>query len=365
MSPPGPDAASADDPRSWRKPPTLATVAASAGVSVATVSKVLNDRADVSAATRDRVQAMLRRHDYVARGGEVVRRGGGPRPETPATVELVVHQRLSSYFSEILQGVLEVAGEAEVGVAVSVRPRSLTGTGVEGSSAWARRLARLGRTAVIDVVDDARHGDLSALARSRLPLVLIDPLNLPEQQVTSVGVTNFSGAYTATQHLLSLGHRRIGYLGAVPDAAYNRARSFGFRAAMDTAGVPVPNGFVRSGDHHHQAGMDGAAVLLDLPDRPTAIFAATDEIAAGVYEAARVRGLRVPEDLSVVGFDDTDVARLLSPPLTTIRQPLREMGRVALRTALRLAAGDQPDSHHVELATELVVRSSTAPAHAG
>jgi LacI family transcriptional regulator len=90
------------------------------------------------------------------------------------------------------------------------------------------------------------------------------------------------------------------------------------------------------------------------------VFAATDEIAAGVVEAARVRGLRVPQDVSVVGFDDSEAARLLSPPLTTVRQPLCEMGRVALRTALRLAAGEELESHHVELATELVVRSSTA-----
>ena len=91
------------------------------------------------------------------------------------------------------------------------------------------------------------------------------------------------------------------------------------------------------------------------------MFAGSDETAAGVIEAARARGLRVPEDLSVVGFDDTQIARYASPPLTTVRQPLREMGGVALRTALRLAAGEKLDSHHVELATELVVRRSTAP----
>ena len=107
--------------------------------------------------------------------------------------------------------------------------------------------------------------------------------------------------------------------------------------------------------------MAGGAVLLDLPEPPTAMFAGSDESAAGVIEAARKRGLRVPEDLSVVGFDDTQVARRVSPPLTTVRQPLREMGGVALRTALRLAAGEKLDSHHVELATELVVRRSTAP----
>ena len=130
---------------------------------------------------------------------------------------------------------------------------------------------------------------------------------------------------------------------------------------MEAAGTEIPVGYVRSGDFDYQAGMAGGAVLLDLPERPTAVFAATDEVAAGVVEAARIRGLRVPEDLSVVGFDDTEIAGLLSPPLTTVRQPLREMGRVAVRTALRLAAGEELDTHHVELATELVIRSSTAP----
>jgi LacI family transcriptional regulator len=114
------------------------------------------------------------------------------------------------------------------------------------------------------------------------------------------------------------------------------------------------------GGAHYEDGVAGGAVL-DLPDRPTAVFAATDELAAGVIEAARTRRLRVPEDVSMVGFDDTGVARLLSPPLTTVRQPLREMGPVALISALRLAAGERLESHHVELATELVIRSSTAP----
>jgi LacI family transcriptional regulator len=212
---------------------------------------------------------------------------------------------------------------------------------------------------VIDVVDDVRRGDLTALARARLPLVVIDPLSLPRREVTSVGTTNFSGGLAATEHLLSLGHSRIAYLGA--DAGtYNQARMHGYRAALETAGVSVPSEYIRLGSWHYEAGVTGGAVLLSVDPRPTAVFAATDESAAGVVEAARLKGLRVPQDLSVVGFDDTPIARLLAPPLTTVRQPLREMGQVALRTALRLAAGEQLDSHHVELATELVVRSSTA-----
>ncbi len=134
----------------------------------------------------------------------------------------------------------------------------------------------------------------------------------------------------------------------------------GYRAALEAAGVPVPDEYQHTGDFRYQDGITGGAALLDLPARPTAVFAGSDETAAGVIEAARARGLRVPDDLSVVGFDDTEVARLSSPPLTTVRQPLREMGGVALRTALRLAAGEKLDSHHVELATELIVRGSTA-----
>jgi LacI family transcriptional regulator len=135
----------------------------------------------------------------------------------------------------------------------------------------------------------------------------------------------------------------------------------GYRAALEAQSASVPEGYVRYGQFLYRDGLAGATAMLDLPQPPTAVFAGSDETAAGVIEAARSRGLRVPEDLSVVGFDDTQVARFASPPLTTVRQPLRDMGRIALRTALRLAAGETLDSHHVELATELIIRQSTAP----
>jgi len=231
----------------------------------------------------------------------------------------------------------------------------------ERLTSWARGLAVSGRRAVIAVVNDITAGDLTALARAHLPLVVIDPLNLPSTRVTSVGSTNFTGGFVATGHLLGLGHRRIAYLGGPASAACNQARLHGYRAAMEAEAVPVPQGYVRHGHFRYGDGVTTGAELLDLAEPPTAIFAGSDETASGVLEAARARRMRIPGDLSVVGFDDTQVARLTSPPLTTVRQPLREMGSVALKTALRLAAGEQLDSHHVELATELVVRDSTAP----
>jgi LacI family transcriptional regulator len=335
---------------------TLAGVAAAAGVSVATVSKVLNGRPDVGAATRARVESLLEQHDYVLRRPDSM----GSDPAEQPTVELVFHEQLSGYCMEVLGGVLEAATRAGIAVAVTVRPRQRRGAGGERSSAWVRSLTSHHRSAVIDVVDDARHGDLSALTRAPTPLVVIDPLSLPRREVVSVGTTNFSGGLAATRHLLSLGHRRIAYLGAESDATYNQARMHGFRAALEEAGVKVPQDYVRNSPTRYEHGVTEGGVLLGLRQPPTAVFAATDGTAAGVIEAARLRGLRVPQDLSVVGFDDTPIARLLSPPLTTIRQPLREMGQLALQTALRLAAGEKPDSHHVELATELIIRHSTA-----
>ncbi|MEU1391057.1 MULTISPECIES: substrate-binding domain-containing protein [unclassified Nonomuraea] len=329
---------------------TLATVAASAGVSVATVSKVLNGRSDVAPATRSLVQSLLQQHDYVPatpRRGEA----GGP-----ATVEVQFDDDLNAYSTEIIHGAIEAGDELETSVVVSIR-KSHQRTG-----GWARDLVAAGRRALIVVTSELTGAQLGALTRARLPLVVIDPLNLPTTSVTSVGSTNFAGGLTATQHLLSLGHRRIAYIGGPPTSACNQARLHGYRAALEAAGAPEPPGYVRTAHFHYQDGLVNGASVLDLPEPPTAIFAGCDEIALGVMEAARSRGLRIPEDLSIVGFDDTQIARMASPQLTTVRQPLREMGRAALRTALRLAAGERIDSHHVELATELVVRGSTAPA---
>ncbi|HEY0813563.1 MAG TPA: substrate-binding domain-containing protein [Pseudonocardia sp.] len=329
---------------------TLAAVAASAGVSVATVSKVLNGRWDVAPATRARVADLLERSSYVGRRPSAVR-------DAQTTVEVVFDGELNAYATEVLQGVLDAATEADATISVTVPGRN---SGLAQPAAWARELVATGRHAVVGVVNSLTPGHVTALSRARLPLVVIDPIDLPRARVTSVGATNFAGGLAATQHLLSLGHRRVGYIGGSPSAACNQARMHGFRAAMEAAGVPVPQGYVQAGQFRYGDGVGGATALLALPEPPTAVFAACDETAAGVVEAARLRGLRIPQDLSVVGFDDTQLARYFAPPMTTVRQPLREMGSVALRTALRMVAGEKLDSYHVELATELIVRHSTA-----
>ncbi|RVX41840.1 DNA-binding LacI/PurR family transcriptional regulator [Nonomuraea polychroma] len=333
-------------PRSPRRA-TLATVAASAGVSVSTVSKVLNGRSDVAPATRSLVQSLLLEHGYVAPAS------GRWQAEPSAPVEVQVDGELCAYSSEIIKGAVEAG--AEFGVAVVVA----TTTGMAGGASWARDLVAAGRRAMITLIKEPRPAQLAVLSRVSLPVVVIDPLNVPDTLVTSVGSTNFAGGLAATQHLLTLGHRRIAYLGGPATAASNQARMYGYRAAMEAAGVPVPPQYVRAAGYCHPDGLKEGAILLDLEPPPTAIFAASDESALGVIQAASARGLRVPEDLSVVGFDDSRIASMTSPQLTTVRQPLREMGLVALRTALRLAAGEKIESRHIELATELVVRGSS------
>ncbi|WP_432520843.1 LacI family DNA-binding transcriptional regulator [Kineococcus sp. SYSU DK006] len=343
-----------DRPHRPRDKTTLATIAASAGVSVATVSKVVNGRDDVAAETRALVEDLLARHDYTPPSAR--------RATTlSSTVEFLIDGDFSAYATQVVDGVVEAAGDSGAAVVVGLLRDARSNRLPSTPRAWARGMAAAGRTGVIVVTGELTAAHVDALAAVRLPLVVIDPLNLPRTEVTSVGSTNFNGGVSATQHLLQLGHRAIAYVGGPPGASCNQARLHGYRAAMESAGLVPREEHVLNEGFHYDVGRRLGARLLALPERPTAVVGGCDAISLGIMEAARVEGLRIPDDLSVTGFDDTDLAAMAAPPLTTIRQPLREMGRVALRTVLRMAGGEALDSHHVELATELVVRGSTAP----
>jgi LacI family transcriptional regulator len=191
-------------------------------------------------------------------------------------------------------------------------------------------------------------------------MVIIDPAGGAAADVPTIGATNWSGGRSATEHLISLGHRRIGLVEGPRNLLCSRARLDGYRAALESAGLQVDRQLIEPGDFRHESGFASGQRLLDRNDPPTAIFASSDQMALGVYEAARLRGLRVPDDLSVIGFDDLPEARWSAPPLTTVRQPLADMGGLAARTVLRLSRGEPIETPRVELATELVVRESTA-----
>ncbi|MEV0531426.1 LacI family DNA-binding transcriptional regulator [Kitasatospora sp. NPDC050463] len=325
---------------------TLAEIAREAGVSAPTVSKVLNGRADVAPATRERVEDLLRRHGY--------RRRGGAR--TSPLLDLVFHELESSWATEVIRGVENVAREEGLSIVLSESAGRLT----PGQS-WVDGVLARRPTGVLLVLSGLDRSQRDQLAGRDIPFVVMDPAGDPGQGVPAVGATNWDGGLAATRHLVDLGHRRIGLIGGPGRMMCSRARADGYRAALDMAGLAYDPELVREGDFHHEAGHRVGLELLSLPDRPTAVFAGNDLQALGLYEAARELGLRIPEDLSVVGFDDLPLARWVGPPLTTVRQPLTEMAEVAARLVIDLARGARPAALRVDLATNLVERSSTAP----
>jgi LacI family transcriptional regulator len=330
-----------------RRSTTIAHIAAQAGVSAPTVSKVINGRSDVSPETRQRVEAVI-----LERGYERSHKSVRPAP----LLEVIFHEFESDWALEIIMGVEQVARENDLAVVLS----EMQGRRTPGRS-WIEGVLARRPTGVIAVLSDLSEGQRALLKSRSIPLVVIDPTGEPLHDTPSIGATNWSGGLAATRHLLGLGHRRIGVVGGPQSVLCSRARLDGYRAAMDEADVPVDPGLVRFGNFHVQEGITEGRALLGLPDPPTAIFAGNDLQALGVYQAAREARLHIPEDLSVVGFDDLPVATWVGPPLTTVRQPLAQMAMAGARLALRLARGEQPSQTRVELATELVIRESTAP----
>ncbi|MFE4869236.1 LacI family DNA-binding transcriptional regulator [Streptomyces sp. NPDC056682] len=326
---------------------TITEIAREAGVSVPTVSRVVNGRSDVSPATRARVEDLLHRHGY--------RRKSSAPGDRAVLIDLVFNDLDSPWAVEIIRGVEEVAHESGVGTVVSaIHDRA------GAARQWMTNLRARASDGVILVTSVLEPGLHDELRRLGVPLVVIDPAGSPASEEPTIGATNWAGGMAATAHLLSLGHRRIGFIEGPPRLLCSRARLDGYRAALDAAGVPVDDALVVPGDFYHASGFTGCNQLLDLDDPPTAIFAASDQMALGAIEALRRRGLRVPEDMSIVGFDDLPEVRWSSPPLTTVRQPLTDMGKLAARVVLDLARSVAPAASRVELATELVVRDSTA-----
>jgi LacI family transcriptional regulator, galactose operon repressor len=215
------------------------------------------------------------------------------------------------------------------------------------------------------MLPEESNEELRALQRHGYPFVVVDPRVQLDEGIPAVSAGHASGALAATEHLLSLGHRRIGAITGPRSWLASSERLNGYHAALATAGLmPDPEIVLETG-FQTEPGARAAGRLLDLPVPPTAIFAFNDNIAIGVLRAARKRGLRVPEDLSVIGFDDSEHAAIVTPPLTTVRQPLAEMGRMAVMLLTRLLEGQRLEALHIELKTRLVLRGSTGPVPAG
>ncbi|QFZ24592.1 LacI family transcriptional regulator [Saccharothrix syringae] len=324
---------------------TISYIAETAGVSVPTVSKVINGRAGVSAGTRARIEALIDEYGYQKSSA----------PSRSAMVDLVFDELESMWGVEIIRGVQRAARQNRVGVVLSE-------FGPQGSAIryWIDdALDR--RPACVVTVAQLGQEERDRLRARGIPFVVFDPtVELPDD-VPFVGATNWAGGRSATRHLTGLGHRRVAVVAGPDHVLCCRARYDGYRAAMEAADLPVDPALVVRADLTREAGHAAARGLLALPDRPTAVVAGNDLQALGVYQAAREAGLRIPEDLSVVGFDDLPVAALVDPPLTTVHQPLVEMAAAATELALALGRGERPAQVGLELATTLTVRRSTAP----
>jgi len=324
----------------------MADVARAAGVSVATVSKVVNGRDGIAQATVDRVLAAVEELGYEASLG-----ARSLRSHRTNVIGVLVAE-FEPFSTELLKGVSEAI--ASTGYELLAWSGGHRGTAV----GWERRsLARLGGTLidgailVTPTVVDAGAG---------IPVVAIDP-HTGSADVPCVDSDNLAGAVLATEYLLGLGHRRIALLGGRPDLESARLREQGFRTAMAAAGVAVDESMVCNGGYRPETAEGPARELLTRRDRPTAVFGGNDLMAIRTVEVALELGLRVPEDVSVIGFDNVPESALVTPPLTTVRQPLHAMGATALELLVGMLASPDAKVADVRLPTALVERASCGP----
>ncbi len=328
---------------------TIQDVARSAGVGVGTVSRVINSSPLVSDATRAKVQQVIDEMGYrpslLARALSLGR---------SATVAVIVPHFTKPSVVERLRGLSDVIKDSDFDLVLF---------DVENSDQRDQRFemaSRNDRSAGLVIVSLAAADEVvERLAGASVPVVFLDRRI---DGIPDVHVDDVYGGRLATDHLIGLGHRRIGFIGDDNEAGFDftsgEDRLTGYRAALTTAGIPLDDGCVRVGPPSREAAHRLTAELLDMAEPPTAVFAASDLQAFGVVEAARERGLDVPGDLSVMGFDDIDVSPYLG--LTTVRQPLFESGRRAAEMLLSLLSGDTEIADSVELPVNLVIRKTTA-----
>ena len=330
---------------------TIREIADLAGVSIATVSRVVNGRGDVAPETRELVMRVIQERGYMTNRSARALSGG-----RTGHVGLTIPLMRGDYFAAILEGALEAVYEEDMQLVLYTTLHEH-----DREVSVLERLSDGATDGAIILLPLESSGELVALQESGFPFVVVDPRIPLDDGIPAVSAAHRAGALAATEHLLSLGHRRIGHISGPGGWAATTERIEGYQSALAVAGVLPTSELIVEGNFESPTGVSAANVLLDLPDPPTAIFAANDNMAAGVLQVAHERGLRVPGDLSVVGFDDADLATILSPGLTTVRQPLAELGRTGVNLLTRMLEKQRVETLRVELATRLVVRESTGP----
>ncbi len=330
---------------------TIQDVADLAGVSIATVSRVLNSHPDVSIRTRAEVLKHAQQTGYISSKGIEVRSLGRmrliglavPDLREPTVAEIVT--AAADAFHELGARFVLCSADQSNGF-TSLRERLLPDT-VDGA---------------LVIFPSEVSGELLAMQQSGYPLVVIEPTVQIDEEIPAVTATNWAGTKAATEHLIGLGHTHIGFITGPRAWRISTERLAGYHAALLAASLPLSSRLVQEApDRTIAGGREAADRLLSLAHVPTAIVAMNDAMAVGALEIARTRGLGVPHDLSIVGFDDVAMAGITTPALTTVQQPLQGLGRVGADVLWRLLEGQRLDATRIELSTKLIVRESTAP----
>jgi LacI family transcriptional regulator len=327
----------------------MAQIAARAGVSIATVSRALSGSGRVRAETRRRILAIAEELNY--RPNSIAR--GLSRRRTD-TLGVILPELVDEFFMDLVQGIEEEAYRANryILLSSSHRQRDFLRTSLE--------FMMSGRVDGVILMASQRMNDIEEIvSRSRCPIVLLNA-GSHVACTASVNVDNYQGAFAVTEHLVQHGYRKIGVI-LGPDDNYDSAERFrGFRAALDAHGIPLRESFVVAGDFTKTSGFYGFNRLMSQSQRPEAIFAENDMMALGAYEAASRLGLRIPQDVAIVGFDDIRLSRYIRPTLTTVHVPIEELGRRAVRYLLQMIDGeaDPHQPYRLELTTGLIIRES-------
>ena len=329
---------------------TIINVAVEAGVSFGTVSRVINNDVHVKKETRERVLKAMQKLGFVPNRQARSLAGGKSN-----TIGVLVPDLGTGYIGEIVRGI-----DAELGLNNFDLVLYTTHRMASKEANYVANLARGMVDGLLLVLPRSPADFIGTLTKRNFPFVLIDHQGTG-QDCHAVGAANWQGGYNATEYLIKLGHQRIGFITGWMDLGCALDRLDGYRSALRTYHIPEVPELIYEGTFFQPEGYAGTSALLDLPNPPTAIFASNDVMAMGAMDAIRNRGLRVPDDISVIGFDDIPQASMIRPALTTVNQPLEKMGRVATQMLLDLL--HQPDKKvdRIELPTQLEIRDSCKP----
>ncbi len=330
---------------------TIIDVAHEAGVSYSTVSRVINNYVHVKPETREKVLGAMTRLGYVVNQQARSLRGGRSQ-----VVGLLVPDVGNSYVGDVIRGVDAELAANRYDLMLYTTHRQKT-----KESIYVATITRGLADGLLLLLPTNVEGYMNSLQQQQIPHVLIDYQAVDHKYTSTVQCTNFEGAYEATSYLIDLGHRRIAYIIGLQEMQCSVDRLAGYRTALEDHGIEYDMELVHAGDFFRPEGYEAARRFLALNQPPTAIFAANDLSAFGVMEAVRNCGLSMPDQISLIGFDDVLEAQQVHPSLTTVRQPLEEMGRVAARILLKRLNNPDLPGERVELLTELVIRNSCAP----